>query len=280
MSRRYTISELAREFQIPMSTLRFYHRSGLFVPAYRDESNGYHYYSADQVSSLDLLTLLRELDMPINDIRDILNTSRQGSDVVERLTLHRKTLQRQIENLTYQMEKIQNIESAYARYTSLVVNEGEIHIRPFGPRIFVLNEQQDRFLPREDGEWRLLIRTKMGFPGPELPLPKALQGMGTIASLRDFRSEGEVCYHAVFLEPFEAFSNAAVPTRTNPPGDYLVLRYNNRTLKRLDAYRMMSDHIREHGLDTEDSIYDVAADCVIPPVNAENAHYELHIRLR
>ena len=39
----YTIGELSKLYHLPISTLRYYHRCGLFEPEYCDPANGYRY---------------------------------------------------------------------------------------------------------------------------------------------------------------------------------------------------------------------------------------------
>ena len=52
--------------------IRYYERMGLLEPA-RDDSNAYRDYSEEDVRRLKLIRMLRMLDMPLKDIRDIVN---------------------------------------------------------------------------------------------------------------------------------------------------------------------------------------------------------------
>ncbi len=65
----YTPGKVASFYSIKKDTLLFYDRIGLFSPSLRKE-NGYRYYSADQLSELDTILTLRDLDFSLPDIKD------------------------------------------------------------------------------------------------------------------------------------------------------------------------------------------------------------------
>lgn len=64
-----TISEFARLVGLAPSALRFYDDCGLLPPASVDSSNGYRYYSPSQQTRARLLRDLREIDLPLADVR-------------------------------------------------------------------------------------------------------------------------------------------------------------------------------------------------------------------
>lgn len=66
------IGEFSRLSHIGTKTLRYYHDVGLLVPAAVDAGTGYRWYSTAQVTPAHLIRRLRELDMPIAGIRDVL----------------------------------------------------------------------------------------------------------------------------------------------------------------------------------------------------------------
>ncbi|MCC5894124.1 MAG: MerR family transcriptional regulator [Alkalibacterium sp.] len=70
-------AELAALLSINKRTLHYYDAIGLFSPE-RRESNGYRYYSLTQIMDLSIILSLRELDMPLTDIKEILTGSFQA----------------------------------------------------------------------------------------------------------------------------------------------------------------------------------------------------------
>jgi DNA-binding transcriptional MerR regulator len=72
MTTGVAIGEFARLCHLSAKTLRYYHDIDLLVPAAVDESTGYRRYSTTQVGDAHLIRRLRDLDMPIADIRRVL----------------------------------------------------------------------------------------------------------------------------------------------------------------------------------------------------------------
>ena len=64
-----TISEFARLVGLAPSALRFYDDCGLLPPADVDRANGYRYYALSQQPRARLLRDLREIDLPLADVR-------------------------------------------------------------------------------------------------------------------------------------------------------------------------------------------------------------------
>lgn len=69
MTSRLTISEFARLVGLAPSALRFYDDCGLLPPASVDGSNGYRYYTPSQQPRARLLRDLREIDLPLAEVR-------------------------------------------------------------------------------------------------------------------------------------------------------------------------------------------------------------------
>jgi DNA-binding transcriptional MerR regulator len=69
------IGEFSRLTHLSVRTLRRYHDADLLVPATVDDSSGYRYYTADQIPTAQVIHRLRELDVPLPDVRRILRSS-------------------------------------------------------------------------------------------------------------------------------------------------------------------------------------------------------------
>jgi DNA-binding transcriptional MerR regulator len=69
-----TIGEFATLTHLSVRTLRRYHESGLLVPTTVDASTGYRYYTAAQIPSAQVIHRLRQLDVPLAEVKQILAT--------------------------------------------------------------------------------------------------------------------------------------------------------------------------------------------------------------
>ena len=72
------IGEFSRLTHLSIRTLRRYHDADLLVPATVDDATGYRYYSADQIPTAQVIHRLRELDVPLPEVRRILRSSDPG----------------------------------------------------------------------------------------------------------------------------------------------------------------------------------------------------------
>ncbi len=68
------IGEVARLFNLSVGTLRHYEQMGLLEPAHIDPASGYRYYGARQLSTLNTISNLRVLDLPLAQIREFVAT--------------------------------------------------------------------------------------------------------------------------------------------------------------------------------------------------------------
>ena len=66
-----TIGAFSQRSRLSLKALRIYEGMGLLEPSHVDERNGYRYYSESQLEPALLIGLLRRLDMPLKDIRDV-----------------------------------------------------------------------------------------------------------------------------------------------------------------------------------------------------------------
>ena len=78
MQNLVTIGEFSRLSHLTAKALRHYHEVGLLVPD-RIDSSGYRRYSTAQVPQAQLVRRLRELDMPVPDVKAVLSAPDEQS---------------------------------------------------------------------------------------------------------------------------------------------------------------------------------------------------------
>jgi DNA-binding transcriptional MerR regulator len=67
-----TIGEFSRMTHLSVKALRHYHDVGILTPADVDGVSGYRRYAATQVAAAQLIRRLRDLEMPLDDVRTVL----------------------------------------------------------------------------------------------------------------------------------------------------------------------------------------------------------------
>jgi DNA-binding transcriptional MerR regulator len=103
-----SIGEFAQLTHLSIRTLRRYHDTGLLAPAKVDDGTGYRYYQADQIPTAQVIYRLRELDVPLSEVRQVL----ASPDPAERAGLiagHLQRLQDQLERTGAAVASLQRL---------------------------------------------------------------------------------------------------------------------------------------------------------------------------
>jgi DNA-binding transcriptional MerR regulator/effector-binding domain-containing protein len=103
------IGDFSRATHLGVKALRHYHRVGLLIPAEVDEATGFRRYGADQIGDALLIKRFRELDLPLEHIRTLLD----APSVEERTALLQDHLTRLIGDL-------RRMQAAAANLTALL----------------------------------------------------------------------------------------------------------------------------------------------------------------
>lgn len=72
MSAPLTIGDFSRMTHLSVKTLRHYHQVGLLEPSSVNPDSGYRYYTAGQVPLAQVIVRLRNLEMPVPDVKAVL----------------------------------------------------------------------------------------------------------------------------------------------------------------------------------------------------------------
>ncbi|MFJ3304675.1 MerR family transcriptional regulator [Streptomyces sp. NPDC086549] len=84
-----TIGAFAARARLSAKALRLYDRLGLLAPAHVDEASGYRYYRAGQVERARLVALLRQLDMPLARIAEVVDAGEaDGAEAADRIAAY------------------------------------------------------------------------------------------------------------------------------------------------------------------------------------------------
>ena len=95
------IGEVARLFNLSVGTLRHYEQMGLLEPAHIDHASGYRYYGVRQLSTLNTISHLRVLDLPLAQIREFVTT--RDVDLMQRQLAQQQEL---IERKRRELERV------------------------------------------------------------------------------------------------------------------------------------------------------------------------------
>ena len=74
MTTQLSIGDFSRMTYLSIKSLRRYHDMGLLEPAYVDQDTGYRYYEAFQVPLGQVIRRFRDLEMPLDQLKEVLHT--------------------------------------------------------------------------------------------------------------------------------------------------------------------------------------------------------------
>lgn len=236
-----TTGELAKLMGITKETLFHYDEIGLFRPAVVMK-NRYRYYEVSQMELLDAILLLKELGMPLKEIRELLG-KRSPERMLEVFSEREQKIQKEMTKLKNMKRWITHRKNRIE--TGLHINTDEIRIQQFPERFYLYSSVESGNAEesyRKANE--LVTRFLEANPG--------------------FKSDYEVAYiqHGDDVEQgiYDQYDNAIVllekrPRKLSyqvlPEGDYLTAYHRGHWKTVGAAYQRMLAYIQEQGLQVE-----------------------------
>jgi len=117
------IGAFASMTRLSLKALRLYDQLGLLLPRHVDHQTGYRYYGVDQLSSARLIRVMREMDMPLATIRQVLaslNSSPAEAEVLVNEYIEQR--ERQVEQIRGQVHQFIQLIQQEQNPMSLEVN--------------------------------------------------------------------------------------------------------------------------------------------------------------
>ncbi|WP_002149204.1 MerR family transcriptional regulator [Bacillus cereus] len=107
LNKRFTIGEMAKMHNIAESTLRYYDEKGIFHPSIVDQQTKYRYYTIDQFSLLDTIKFLRQLNIPLKEIKKYID-ERNPSYALNLLEKQQEMMLKKQREIEYALAKMQH----------------------------------------------------------------------------------------------------------------------------------------------------------------------------
>lgn len=136
MEKLFSIGEVAKIKGITIKALRYYHKVGILIPRYIDDTTGYRYYSIDQFIYIDIIRGCRVLGTSIVELQEIFKKC-STDELLEFLQVKKYEAQ---ENINKMKEVIKNIDdlNSSVEYSRNVLNNNEIKIEVFKQRYIIV----------------------------------------------------------------------------------------------------------------------------------------------
>jgi len=105
-----SIGDFSRMTFLTVKALRHYDDVGLLPPARKDPSSGYRYYRPEQVAQARLIRRLRDLDLPVDDVRTVLEAPDEATRNAV-MVGHLDRMSRQLEQVQETVESLRRMLS-------------------------------------------------------------------------------------------------------------------------------------------------------------------------
>lgn len=115
MDKLIKIGEFSKINHVSIPTLRLYDELGILKPIYVDKDSNYRYYSINQNARLDMIQYMRELNMNLSEIKNILN-SNDVTLIESTLIKKKKQIKDQINELNLSLTAISRTIDSIERF--------------------------------------------------------------------------------------------------------------------------------------------------------------------
>ena len=102
----YSIGEISKMFQLPISTLRYYDKEGLFPHLKR--VNGVRQFSESEIETLRVIDCLKKSGLEIKDIKEYMALCSLGNTTLKQ---RKAIFEKQKEEVLQEMENLQKVLS-------------------------------------------------------------------------------------------------------------------------------------------------------------------------
>ncbi len=245
-SKLLTIGQFAALHGINKKTLMWYDEIGLFHPSFIHPENGYRYYSYYQSAILETILLLRELDVPIEEIQAFMKNRsaasmkqllREKMDDLDRNMAHlraiRKTMSYHCQNmqtlLTMDLSEISIVQKKERSFVTVDIDQDTT----FDKQVEMITAETKKY------QLRRLHNASYGT-------------MIAVDSLQ--KGDFENCSKLFIEIPFPIKKDGL---HIQPAGDYIRAFYRDASESPALSYQRIFDYVEKHGFTLSGFSYEV-----------------------
>lgn len=124
----YTISDVSKMMNLPVSTIRYYDKEGL-LPFIQRKESGYRIFTDNDIKMLEIIECFKRTGMSIKEIRQFIDWVKEGDESLEKryqlFISRKKAVQQEMNDLQKQLDLIEHKLWYYK--TALEAGTEDIH---------------------------------------------------------------------------------------------------------------------------------------------------------
>ena len=118
----FSIGPFSRITGLTVKTLRLYHEKGLLEPKLTDPQTGYRYYDSHSVEQARAVAYLRQMEFPLAEIREILESFERGGEILSFLEKQRQTIESRLAQLHQAAQSLDAVIQAEKDVRNMIRN--------------------------------------------------------------------------------------------------------------------------------------------------------------
>ncbi len=241
--RYLTTGEFAKIVGVKKHTLFHYDEIGLFCPEVTLE-NGYRYYTFAQLDEFDVIVMLRELDMPLREIRAYLGR-RSPDALAELLREEDRLIGERLRRLQRMRRWVRQKSAVLARVQEMPA--GIVSLREL-PTQYLLCET----VPAQGGAVDFAQAASALYQEGDRLRVKSPYGIGGRHTLEQVESGQLEPYSQIYL----LFDEPPRGAEVRPAGRYLTACYRGSFADIAPAYEEMLAYAQENGISLHGDFYE------------------------
>lgn len=243
----FTTGEFAKLCNVRKQTLFHYDSIGIFSPEIKTE-NGYRYYSVAQLEVFNVISVLKELDMPLKDIKEYLD-NRSPKELILLLNKEMDVIKEKINKL----EKMHKVMERKVNITTAACNIDTANIKlEMLDDVFMLRTVANPLNTIKD--MAISISNHVNYCEKEDIYSS--YSIGSTLSLDDIQNEIYSNYHHLYTELDN--DNKSNSNFIKNKGLYLIAHHIGGFSTTPYTYKKMLKFIKENNLTVESCFYEEA----------------------
>ena len=232
----YSIGEFSRITRLSVKTLRFYQDKGLLAPAQIDSESGYRYYRPDQIQDARRIAALKDLDLSLAEIAEILRSCEDDRDLIAILEAQKAKLNKRIRDYREAIRSMESLIKTEQQAMKETRNEYEVEEKQLEDQLVAGYRMRGRY--DEMGKGFKVLGKAAG---------RHLKGTPLALYYCDEYQEEDADFEPCFPVKKEV-RGEGIDCRTLPGGRALTLRHKGPYPTLGESYARLISAAKERGL--------------------------------
>lgn len=129
MIKTYSIGTVAKQFNLTVSTLRYYDKENL-IPNLQKNNAGIRFFTTENLETIKIIECLKKAGMPIKDIKTFIQWCAEGDSTLRQRLVMFQSLRSSVKQQMNELEKtLDTLEYKCGYYAQAVEDGTEIYVK-------------------------------------------------------------------------------------------------------------------------------------------------------